>query len=159
VRLERKSCGRSAVGEAKIARRYQGFALIEVLIASGLLAFLVFSLYTAFSFGFATIKVNQESVRADQILVQKLETLRMYDWTKVNSSYIPTNFTVTYSTTGNQGVTYDGTISIADSPVSESYSNTLRQVTVSLSWVSGGSLRNRSMTTFVSENGIQTYKP
>ena len=137
----------------------QGFALIEIMIAGGLLAFLVFSLYTAFSFGFTTIKVNQESIRADQILVQKLETLRMYDWTKVTTGYMPTNFTVTYSTTGNQGVTYNGTIAIADNPVSESYSNTLRQVTVAVAWESGGALRNRSMTTFVSENGIYNYKP
>ena len=136
-----------------------GFALIEVMMAGGLLAFLVFALYTAFSFGFATIKVNQESVRADQILVQKLETLRMYDWTKVTTGYIPSSFTATYATTGNQRVTYDGTITITDSPVTESYSNTLRQVTVTVSWVSGGSPRTRSMTTFVAENGIYTYKP
>jgi len=129
------------------------------MIAGGLLAFLVFSLYTAFSFGFTTIKVNRESVRADQILVQKLETLRMYDWSKVTTDYMPTNFTVTYATAGSQGVTYDGTITIADNPVAESYSNTLRQVTVAVSWDSGGALRNRSMTTFVSQNGIYTYKP
>jgi hypothetical protein len=131
------------------------------MIAGGLLAFFVFSMYTAFSFGFATIKVSQENVRADQILVQKMETPRMYDWTKVDSSYIPTNFTTTLITSGGvgNGVTYAGTISIVPAPITESYSNTLRQVTATLTWVSSGIPRSRSMTTFVSQNGIQNYKP
>jgi Tfp pilus assembly protein PilV len=137
-----------------------GFALIEILVAGALLAFVVFSLYSAFSFGFTTIRVTQENLRADQILVQKLETLRMYDWSKISSSYIPASFTATYSSGGsNQGVTYAGAISIVPAPLTESYSNTLRQVTVTLSWLSGGVPRTRSMTTFVAQNGIQTYKP
>lgn len=130
------------------------------MIAGSLLAFFVFSMYTAFSFGFATIKVSQESVRADQILVQKMETLRMYDWTKINSTFIPTNFSTTLITSnGGSGVTYNGTISIAPAPVTESYSNTLRQVTATISWVSSGVPRSRSITTFVSQNGILNYKP
>jgi len=138
-----------------------GYTFIEVLVAAALLGFLVFSLYTTFSFGFATVALSQENLRADQILVQKLETLRVYDWSKIDSSYIPTNFTSSFSTSGttNRGVTYTGAIAITPAPVTESYSNTLRQVTVSLAWVSGGVPRSRSLTTFVSQNGIQTYKP
>jgi len=131
------------------------------MVAGGILTFLVFSLYTTFSVGFATIRLSQENLRADQILMQKLETLRIYDWSKINGSYLPANFTSTFSTSGStgRGVTYSGAIEVAATPLNESYSNTLRQVTVSLSWVSGGVPRSRSMTTFVSENGIQTYKP
>lgn len=131
------------------------------MVAGGLLAFMVFSVYTAFSFGFATIALSQENVRADQILVQKLETLRIYDWSKINSGYIPSTFTNSYSTIGgiSQGVNYTGTVAITSMPLTESYSNTLRQVTVSVGWVSGGSARTRSMSTLVSQYGIQTYKP
>ncbi len=114
-------------------------------------------LFGAFSFGFSTIKISQEDVRASQILLQKLETLRVYDWSKITNSYFPTNFTVNYSTNG--GVTYDGAIAIDPVPMAESYSNTLRQVTVSLYWVSTGVPRYRVVTTLVSQNGIQTYKP
>jgi hypothetical protein len=138
-----------------------GYTFIEVLVAAGLLGFLVFSLYTTFSFGFATVALSQENLRADQILVQKLEMLRVYDWSKIDNSYIPATFTNSFSTSGgaNRGVDYTGTIAIIPAPVTESYSNTLRQVTVSLSWISGGVPRGRSLTTFVSQNGIQTYKP
>ena len=135
----------------------RAFTLVETVIATLLLTLVLVALYAAFSFGFGTIKLSQEDLRADQILVQKLETLRVYDWSKITSGYIPTDLTASFSTNG--GVTYDVAIEVAPAPVMESYSNTLRQVTVSLSWESGGVLRNRSMTTFVSQDGLQTYKP
>ena len=122
-----------------------------------LLMLVVAGLFGAFSFGFSTIKVSQEDVRASQILLQKLETLRIYDWSKITNGWFPTNFTVNFSTNG--GVTYDVAIAIDPVPMAESYSNTLRQVTVSLSWVSTGVPRYRVATTLVSQNGIQTYKP
>jgi hypothetical protein len=141
-----------------------GFSLVEALIGAGVLGFTMASLLGAFSFGFTTIKLSQEEVRADQILVQKLETLRVYDWSKVtNNNYFQTNFPAPFSTIGGtNGVTYTGRLVIAPftpSAIPESYTNTLRQVTVSLQWVSGGVSRTRSMTTLVSQNGIQTYKP
>lgn len=143
----RGGCGNSA----------RAFTLVETMVATLLLTLAVVALYAAFSFGFGTIKLSQEDLRADQILVQKLETLRVYDWSKITSGYIPTDLTVSFSTNG--GVTYDVAIEVTPAPVIESYSDTLRQVTVSLSWESGGVLRNRSMTTFVSKDGLQTYKP
>src|SRR6266581_2217946 len=139
------------------ARGRPGYTFIEVLVATWLLTFVVVALYAAFAFGFSVIKLSQEDVRANQILLQKLETLRIYDWSKITNGYIPTNFTAAFSTNG--GVTYEGAIAINPVPLTESYSNTLRQVTVSLSWVSTGVPRNRSVTTLVSQNGIQTYKP
>jgi prepilin-type N-terminal cleavage/methylation domain-containing protein len=137
-----------------------GFTLVEVMVGTAILAFTVVALYGAFSFGFSTIKVSQEDVRADQILVQKLETLRVYDWTNVINNYVPTNFTAYYSTNG--GVTYDGSLSVTPfvpTAVNETYTDSLRQVTVSVGWISGGVPRTRSMTTLVSQYGIQTFKP
>ena len=137
-----------------------GYTFIEVLVAAALLGFLVFSLYTTFSFGFATVALSQENLRADQILVQKLETLRVYNWTNIVNNYIPTNFPEWFSETG--GVNYDGSLSISPfvpSTANETYSDTLRQVTVSVQWISGRVARTRSMTTLVSQYGIQTYKP
>jgi hypothetical protein len=118
-----------------------------------LLMVVVVGLLGAFSFGFSTIKISQEDARASQILLQKLETLRVYDWSKITNGYFPRNFPVT-----NGGIVYNGAIAIAPLPSAESYSNTLRQVTVSLSWVSTGVPRYRVVTTLVSQSGIQTYK-
>ena len=90
-------------------------------------------------------------------MVQKLETLRIYDWSKITNNYLPTNFFASFSTNG--GIGYHVTIAVAPAPITESYSNTLRQVTVALDWFSGGVPRSRSMTTLVSQNGIQSYRP
>jgi hypothetical protein len=137
------------------------FTLVEVLVGAGILGFTVVTLYGAFSFGFTTIRLSQEEVRADQVLVQKLETLRVYDWSKITNHYLPTHFSTPFSSDGT-GISYDGSLSVTPfvtSAANESYSNTLRQVTVSLQWVSGGITRTRGMTTLVSQYGIQTYKP
>ena len=147
--------GHSARGGYPISAR--AFTLVETLIATLLLTLALVALYAAFSIGFKIIKVSQEDLRADQILVQKLETLRVYPWAKITTGYLPTELPASFSTNG--GVTYDVVIAVAPAPVTESYSGTLREVTVSASWESGGVLRNRSMTTLVSKDGLQTYKP
>src|SRR6266436_4664546 len=87
-----------------------GFTLVEAMIGAGILGFTMAALYGAFSFGFSTIKLSQEEVRADQILVQKLETLRVYNWTNIVNNYIPTNFTEWFSANG--GVSYDGAVNV-----------------------------------------------
>ncbi len=137
--------------------------MAAAMIAAGILVFVAASLFSAYTFGFALTRVSQEDVRADQILVEKLETIRVYDWSKVTSgTFIPTTFTASFFPVTNGspgGVTYSGTIAITPPPVTESYSNTLRQVTATVTWVSGGATHTRSMTTFVSQNGIQTFKP
>jgi hypothetical protein len=138
------------------------FTIVEVLVGVAILALTTVALYGAFSFGFTTIRLSQEEVRADQILVQKLETLRIYDWSALTNNYLPATFSASYSTTGvEHGVTYDVSLSVApyvQSAANESYADTLRQVTASVAWLSGGVPRTRSMTTLVSQYGIQTYK-
>src|SRR5262252_5534645 len=118
------------------ARDQCGNTFIEVVVGIWLLTLMIVGIYGAFSFGFSVIKVSQEDTRANQILLQKVETLRVYDWYKLTNGYFPTNFTAAYSTNG--GVTYQGTLTIQRAPMTESYSNTLRQVTASLTWVSSG---------------------
>jgi len=155
-----RHAGGPCFGFATFANAEGAFTLVELMVGAGILALTMVALYGAFSFGFSTIKLSQEEVRADQILVQKLETLRVYNWTNIINNYIPTNFTQWFSETG--GVNYDGSLSISPfvpSTANETYSDTLRQVTVSVQWISGRVARTRSMTTLVSQYGIQTYKP
>jgi hypothetical protein len=147
--------------QTPIAQR--GYILIEIMVGSCILGMAVVSLYSAFSFGFALIKLSQESVRADQILVQKLETLRLYNWSQSQlttaGGIIPATFTDAFAPgTSAPGAVYNGTITIASPAFSESYNSTLRQVTITLNWFSGKGTHTRSMTTLVSQYGIQTYK-
>src|SRR5262245_35132732 len=87
-----------------------GYTFVEVMVAMWLLMVVVVSLFGAFSLGFSTIKISQEDVRASQILLQKLETLRIYDWSKITNGYFPRTFTIPSATEG--GVTYDCAIAI-----------------------------------------------
>jgi hypothetical protein len=155
IRIE----SRQAQRPTRFTAAQRGIALLEVLVGGCILSFSVIALYSAYAFGFGLIRLSQENVRADQIMVQKLETLRVYPWaqTAPGSGIIPTTFTDQFiAGPGARGAVYNGTLAITDAPVGESYSNTLRQVTVSLNWTSGGATRSRSMTTFISQNGIQT---
>jgi hypothetical protein len=165
IRLKCNRPGAQLQAPAQALFLKQGFALIEIMIGGCILGFSVVSLYSAYSCGFALIRLSQENVRADQILVQKLETLRLYNWSQSQlttaGGVIPATFTNSFAPgTTSPGALYKGTIAVTDAPVSDvSYSNTLRQVTVSLNWISGNITRTRGMTTLVSQNGIQTYKP
>jgi prepilin-type N-terminal cleavage/methylation domain-containing protein len=136
-----------------------GFTLVELLVAVFILAVVVYSLYSGYAFGFTVIRVSQENVRASQLAAQKLETLRIYGWSQTASNnFIPANFITSYAPgAASPGTSYTGRIAIASAPVTESYASTLRQATVTLTWASGGVLRTRSMTTFISQYGIQTY--
>jgi hypothetical protein len=135
--------------------------LIETVVAFFILAIVIFSLYAALSFGFTTIRLAQENVRADQILTQKMETIRVYHWSQVfTSGYLPQTFQASYSQSTGANL-YTGSIAVGNFPVSaanESYADSLRQVTVTVNWISGGVPRSRSLTSFVSQYGIQTYK-
>src|SRR5262245_48632043 len=119
-------------GTKPSSRTESAFTLIETLVAFGILAIVVFSLYAALSFGFTTIRLSQENVRADQILMQKMETIRVYHWTKIfTPGYIPQNFQAPFAQVNgtNVGITYQGTITITNFPVSaanESYADSLR---------------------------------
>ena len=130
--------------------------LMETMVGMLVVGIVFVALYSGMSSGFAVIQVAEENARATQILEEKLETVRLYTWTQLNTAnFVPTNFTVAYST--NSSLVYTGTMQIVNSPVTESYSNSLKSVNVSVSWRSGRVLRTRAMTTLVSQFGIQNY--
>jgi len=142
----------------------RGSLLLEAMVGGAILGVAVISLYGGFSMGFRSVRLSQEDIRANQILVEQLETVRVYDWAKLTGgTFVPTNFTAYFTppsgtNSAGTGVAYRGHIAITRPPLTESYSNALRQFTVTLNWNSSDVARSRSMTTFVSQNGIQTYK-
>jgi type II secretory pathway pseudopilin PulG len=151
-------------GTAPRLARQSGFSIVEAMVGFFLLGVVTAALFGGFSFGFNSIKLSQEEVRADQILVQKLETLRVINFTNLINGFIPTNQPPAYYSTSNalHGVTYNVSMSVTPfvpSATPEAYSNTLRQVTATVSWFSENVNHTRTMTTLVSTNGIATFKP
>lgn len=117
------------------------------------------SLFLALSFGFNVTRLTQENVRATQILTEKMELMRLYTWQQItNGTSIPLVFTNGFfDNPTNQGITYNGTITITAAPFTNNYSPTLRLVCIQVNWVSDNINRCRAMSTLVSSNGLQAY--
>jgi hypothetical protein len=120
------------------------------------------AIYGALSSGITTVRMARENLRATQILLEKMEGIRLYTWEQVNSpGFIPTNFIVPYDAratgTNSAGVIYYGKITISNVTNLTTYADSMRQVVVSLDWTTGTIPRSRSIQTYVSQAGIQNY--
>ncbi len=139
------------------------FTLTEVLVALLVVSIVVVSLYTGVSSGFALVKLAREDLRATQIMLQRLETLRLYKWSNfTDASYFSTNNYTEYydpagQASGSGGAVYTvGTTVTTDTPPA-TYSPDMRRVTVQVSWLSGQITRRREMSTYVARYGLQNY--
>ena len=145
------------------------YTVIEAVMAMGVAAVIFAALFAGFFSGFAIIQVNRENLRAGQILLEKTEMIRLYNWNQINNGWcgnpytssnssVPASFIARYyESAGNGGLYYTGTVSIVSAPLSETYSSDVRQVTVRLNWTSSRVPHTRSMTTYVSRYGLQNY--
>lgn len=143
--------------------------MMELLVGMGVVGVMFVSLYAGMSTGFAVIQLARENLRASQILQEKMETIRLYTWEQLNNpGFVPGTFVEpfydatpvegTYSSNSfSSGITYTGKVSIASAPLTESYADELRQVTITVNWRSAKVLRTREMKTFVTRNGLQNY--
>jgi hypothetical protein len=100
--------------------------------------------------------------RATQIILEKLETIRLYSWTEVtNTGFVPTTFADVYdpqAPANQQGAAYSGTMTVSNVNFSASYSTNMRQFTVTLQWNTAGRINHtRSMSTYVAQQGLQNY--
>lgn len=149
----------------------QAFSLPEVLISVCIFSVMFISLYAGISQGFLVIDSARHNMRATQIMLEKVEVLRLFSWDAVTTpGYVPTRFSErlvpAYTTNsvavGNavatgSGVTYYGTTTIGPAPVDPAYTNTMRLVTISLTWTNGGVARTRTMQTLVAKYGIHEF--
>ncbi len=136
------------------------FTLIESFLAVAVVGISLVALYLGISSGFQMVQVSRENLRATQIVIERLETIRLYTLDQLtNSTFMPAKFTNWYSFQKQGGFPYVGTISVSNWSPSENpnYVNDLRLVTVELKWTSAGESRTRSMQTLVARDGLQEY--
>src|SRR4051812_44355770 len=90
----------------------EGTTLVDVIMAVAIIAVMAAGIVGALSYGFFTMGIVRENQRATQIMLETLETVRLYNWSQVNSNgFIPTTYTDVYdpqSAPGAQGLTYYG---------------------------------------------------
>lgn len=139
------------------------------MVAAGLAGIMFVSLYAAIASAFSTIEVNRENLRATQILLEKTEMLRCYNWEQINNGWcgnaytatnasVPATFNAPYYPDGaNGGFLYNGTVIVTNAPADTTYADDMRSVTITVTWTSGNAPRTRSMTSLVSRYGLQNY--
>jgi len=122
------------------------------------------SLYGGMSSGFAVTQLARENLRGTQIMLERMEGVRLYNWNQlVYSNMIPVNFTNYYyplATNGeSKGIAYYGTMTITNAGLNPSatYSDQVRTIVVSINWTNSMVPRSRTMSTIVARNGIQNY--
>jgi hypothetical protein len=148
--------------------RETGYTLVEVLTAATLLGFVATSLCGAFSAGFCTIQSTRENLRATQIMVQKLEAIRLFTWSQVGdtTNYLKSTFTEVYdplgATNSCAGAKYTGYVTTSACPdLPDAYRTSMVTVTVGVSWTNYNGAKpivhRREMQTRVARNGMQNY--
>jgi hypothetical protein len=119
------------------------------------------SLYAGITSCLFTIRLAKENLRASQILVEKMEAIRTYSWDQINSNgFIPKSFTVPYYTDGGAdggGLFYTGTVAISSVPFSANYSNSMKEIKVTLNWQMRDLSRTREISSYVARYGLQRY--
>jgi type II secretory pathway pseudopilin PulG len=138
-----------------------GFTLIETIMGMGVVGIVLFSLYGGISLGILAMQNARDDLRATQILIEKMEVIRLCNWSQVTTpGYLPANFTSYYYMTNasnGYGTCFTGTLSVASSTLTANYSNDVKLVTVGLQWQTRGLQRSRQLSTVVSRYGIQRY--
>lgn len=143
------------------SKKRSGFTLVELVVAMAILGIVVLAVYGAITTGFNSIRLARENLRATQILVEKMEAIRLYSWDQITEDgFIPKSFEVPYDVNPRPGageMMYQGTVSVSRVPLHAPYADDLRMVTLQLVWKSGHLRRQREISTYVCRTGLQNY--
>src|SRR6266498_4079335 len=142
---------------SKLSRRHSiaAFLIIEIVVAILLIGLLVLAVYGAITSGTGTVRMARENLRATQILLDKMESIRLYTWDQLDINFLPTTFIVNYDTTSaSSGILYYGKVTLVPANTGTSYSDDMKLVTVRLDWKTGQIARSRELSTYVCRTGI-----
>lgn len=138
-----------------------GLTLVDVIMSTAIISVMTIGLVGSLTYGFFVMQMARENQRATQILLEKVETIRLYSWDQVNSNgFIPATFLDVYdpqAPSGQQGVVYDGRVTIGQFTNGVSYATNMRLVTVTLNWNTRNIHRSRSVNTYIARDGVQNY--
>jgi Tfp pilus assembly protein PilV len=150
----------------------RAFSILEVLIGMAIMVIAVVSLYAGISSCVSVTKAAREDLRATQIMLERMEGIRLYNWDQLvySNNMIPPTFLTSYypvaSSGQSTGITYYGTMVITNAVLSPSasYAANMRAITVTVFWTNyyGANMadkvvRSRTMTTYTARDGIQNY--
>src|SRR5437867_13356467 len=83
----------------KSSRSEIAYSFVEVLVGSAVFGLGLVSLLSGIASAFSFTQLAREDLRATQIMLERMETIRLYNWDQINGSnnfVIPTIFTNAY---------------------------------------------------------------
>src|SRR5690349_14356638 len=122
-------------------RRFlSAFTLVETMIAVLGAAVMLPTLYAGFACGFSYVQMTRENLRATQIILQRMEGVRLASYNGLlNGTVFPTNSVEYYSPSAavnSRGAAYNVTYNWAPGPstLPPSYRSNMVLVTVTAAW-------------------------
>src|ERR1700692_1093973 len=126
-----------------VRRRPNAFTIAESLVAVLVLTTSSVFFYVGLATCFSVVKTSREDVRATQIMMQKLEAIRLCTWSELSNFSFQEPYDPLGTTNSTTGVYYFGTVSNSPAtsiPGTSAYQGRMALVTVNLVWTnnSGG---------------------
>src|SRR5215472_7349513 len=130
-------------------RSQQAYTLAEVVITAFAFGIMAISLFSGFSSGYALMQLQRENLRATQIMVQKMETIRLLNWAETNDTngYVRVSFSDWFNPYGTNssstGAHYVGVITTnavsgiyaaTTGAANNDYATSMRAFTVTIYW-------------------------
>jgi hypothetical protein len=139
-------------------RRF-AFSMVEAMVSFGIMGITFIGLFAGMGWGFTMLQWTRENARATQVMLDKMEQFRLFNWDQITTNGLPSSFVTPYyeGITSSSGFCYTGTVAIASSPMTAAYAQNLRLVTIGINWKSGGLSHSRQIQTLIGKNGLQKY--
>src|SRR6266705_2148167 len=90
--------------------RSAALTFVETMVAMLTGAVMLAALYSSFAFGYGAVKLAREDLRATQILLQQMETLRLTSFSAIQTGASTDYFDPTGVTNGCAGAVYSITV-------------------------------------------------
>ena len=137
---------------------------MEVVVAVLVLAVISVAYFAGLSSCFSVVKTSREDVRATQIIMQKMEAIRLCTWSQLSNFSFREPYDPIGATNNAYGVYYFGTVTNTPAstiPDTASYKNNMCIVTVNVVWTNNNGaspvVHNRQMQTQFARYGLQSY--
>lgn len=136
-------------------RRFAGFTIFEVAMASAIMALGITTSITVLQRGFAQLDTARNITSAGQIMVGKMEEIRMSNWSAVSALPAgPTTLTLdtVFSASSSVGSRFTMTRTVT------TLSASMLEIKLTVTWTGyDGRTISRSMTTNFAEHGIHDF--
>ena len=138
--------------------RARGFTIVEVVMSICILGISAAGLMSSFQYAFLSIKMTRENQRATQVMLERAEAIRCFNWDHLGD--VPHQTSDYYNPATQSSPVY--TVYTDISPfnpggTAPSYAGNMKQMTIAVTWKTGGIERARTNITYIAKDGVQNY--